>query len=137
MSDARSRPDQDVVLALHQVTKVFPGVVALDRVDLAIRRNEVVGLVGENGAGKSVLMKIMIGLLQPDEGTITLRGERITLADPSDATRNGIGMVFQEGSLVPNLSVTENLFLCHETAFRRVGMLPLRGDASCRPGAPG
>jgi ribose transport system ATP-binding protein len=116
----------DTVLALRQITKVFPGVVALDRVDLEIRKNEVVGLVGENGAGKSVLMKIMIGLLQPDEGTVELRGEQTTLRDPSDAIRKGIGMVFQDGSLVPNLTVTENLFLCHEAEFRKFGLLSLR-----------
>jgi ribose transport system ATP-binding protein len=117
---------QEAVLELCQITKEFPGVVALDRVDLTIRRNELLGLVGENGAGKSVLMKIMIGLIQPDGGTIKLHGKTITLKSPSDAIRNGIGMVFQEGSLVPNLSVTENLFLCHEANFRKVGILPLR-----------
>jgi ribose transport system ATP-binding protein len=119
MSDTSNGANQDTVLALRQITKVYPGVVALDRVDIAIRKNEVVGLVGENGAGKSVLMKIMIGLVQPDEGTIVLRGEQTTLRDPSDAIKNGIGMVFQDGSLVPNLSGTENLFLCHEADFRR------------------
>jgi ribose transport system ATP-binding protein len=117
---------QDVVLALRGITKTFPGVVALDGVDLAIRRNEIVALIGENGAGKSVLMKIMIGLLQPDEGTIVLEGKPVTLRDPSDAIRNGIGMVFQEGSLVPNLSVTENLFLCHEAGFSKLGFFALR-----------
>jgi ribose transport system ATP-binding protein len=126
MSDTNNGANQDTVVALHQITKIYPGVVALDRVDLAIRKNEVVGLVGENGAGKSVLMKIMIGLVQPDEGTIVLRGEQTTLRDPSDAIKNGIGMVFQDGSLVPNLSVTENLFLCHEADFRKVGILSLR-----------
>jgi ribose transport system ATP-binding protein len=114
------------VLELSQITKEFPGVVALDKVDLTIRRNELLGLVGENGAGKSVLMKIMIGLLQPDGGTIKLHGRPIMLKSPADAIRSGIGMVFQEGSLVPNLSVTENLFLCHEAEFRRVGILSLR-----------
>jgi ribose transport system ATP-binding protein len=116
----------EAVLELSQITKEFPGVVALDRVDLTIGPHELVGLVGENGAGKSVLMKIMIGLIQPDGGSIRLRGKPITLKDPLDAIRNGIGMVFQEGSLVPNLSVTENLFLCHEEGFRRAGILPLR-----------
>ena len=115
-----------MILALRGITKTFPGVVALDRVDLAIGRNEVIGLVGENGAGKSVLMKIMIGLLQPDEGSILLEGRPITVRDPSEAIRNGIGMVFQEGSLVPNLSVTENLFLCHENGFSRLGFFSLR-----------
>ena len=117
---------QEAVLELSQIAKEFAGVVALDRVDLTIRRNELLGLVGENGAGKSVLMKIMIGLLQPDGGTIRLHGQPITLKSPADAIRSGIGMVFQEGSLVPNLSVTENLFLCHEAEFRRVGILSLR-----------
>ena len=117
---------EDVILALRGITKTFPGVVALDRVELTIRRNEVVGLVGENGAGKSVLMKILIGLMQPDEGSVLLEGVPITLRDPSDAVRRGIGMVFQEGSLVPNLSVTENLFLCHENGFSRLGFFSLR-----------
>jgi len=117
---------QDVVLALRGITKTFPGVVALDRVELAVRPNEVIGLVGENGAGKSVLMKIMVGLLQPDEGTILLDGKPVTLRDPSEAIRNGVGMVFQEGSLVPNLSVTENLFLCHEEGFSKLGFFSLR-----------
>jgi ribose transport system ATP-binding protein len=126
MSDTSSGANRDTVVELRQITKIFPGVVALDRVDLAIGKNEVLGLVGENGAGKSVLMKIMIGLEQPDEGTIMLRGQKITLRDPSNAIKNGIGMVFQDGSLVPNLSITENLFLCHEVDFRKVGILSLR-----------
>ena len=118
--------NQDVILELRGITKTFPGVVALDRVELAIGRNEIVGLVGENGAGKSVLMKILIGLVQPDEGSIVLEGKPVTLRDPSEAIRNGIGMVFQEGSLVPNLSVRENLFLCHENGFGRLGFFSLR-----------
>ena len=68
MNDTSNRASQEAVLALRQITKEFPGVVALDRVDLTIGRNELLGLVGENGAGKSVLMKIMIGLIQPDGG---------------------------------------------------------------------
>lgn len=121
-----SGASQDVILALRGITKTFPGVVALDRVDLAIGRSEVVGLVGENGAGKSVLMKIMIGLVQPDEGAMVLEGKPITLRDPAEAIRYGIGMVFQEGSLVPNLSVTENLFLRHENGFSHLGFFSLR-----------
>ena len=117
---------EDVVLALRGITKTFPGVVALDDVELVIHRNEVVGLVGENGAGKSVLMKIMVGLVQPDGGTIELEGKRITLRDPSEAIRHGIGMVFQEGALAPNLTVTENLFLRHEERFARMGFFSLR-----------
>jgi len=117
---------QEAILALRGITKTFPGVAALDRVELVVHRNEVVGLVGENGAGKSVLMKIMIGLLQPDEGSIGLDGRTVTLKSPSDAIRSGIGMVFQEGALVPNLTVTENLFLRHENSFSKLGFFSLR-----------
>jgi ribose transport system ATP-binding protein len=115
------------MLVLRQITKVYPGVVALDNVDFTVYGNEVVGLVGENGAGKSTLMKIMIGLVQPDAGTITsATGESIVLNDPATAIRYGIGMVFQESSLVPNLSILENLFLCHELSFQKFGFLSKR-----------
>ena len=114
------------VLELQRITKSYPGVVALDRVDFAVYENEIVGLVGENGAGKSTLMKILIGLIQPDEGSYRLRGKLVALRDPASATRLGVGMVFQDGSLVPNLSIMENLFLCHESSFRRFGLLSKR-----------
>jgi ribose transport system ATP-binding protein len=103
--------------------KSYPGVVALDEVDFMLNQNEIVGLIGENGAGKSTLMKILIGLIQPDAGSYKLRGAPVTLRDPADAARHGVGMVFQEGSLVPNLSIMENLFLCHEIGFRKFGFL--------------
>ncbi len=111
------------VLELRGIAKSYPGVVALDGVDFTVRAREVVGLVGENGAGKSTLMKILVGLVQPDAGTFRLRGEEVKLAGPTDAVRRGLGMVFQEGALVPNLSIVENLFLCHEEGFRRGGLL--------------
>jgi len=114
---------KEPVLELRRITKSYPGVVALDAVDFAVYENEIVGLVGENGAGKSTLMKILIGLIQPDEGSYILRGEPVVLRDPASATRLGVGMVFQEGSLVPNLSIMENLFLCHELRFRKFGFL--------------
>ena len=119
---AESRP----ILDLRKVSKSYPGVVALDNVDFTVHPNEMVGLVGENGAGKSTLMKILIGLVQPDSGTFTLRGQAVTLKDPADGARFGIGMVFQDGSLVPNLSIMENLFLCHEIGFRKFGFLSRR-----------
>jgi ribose transport system ATP-binding protein len=114
------------VLTLEGITRKFPGVLALDKVDFEIRSNEILGLVGENGAGKSVLTKIMVGLLQPDEGHISLNGERVVLKGAVDAIRKGIGTVFQDGSLIPNLSVAENLFLCHENRFNKLGLLSLR-----------
>jgi ribose transport system ATP-binding protein len=114
------------VLELRRITKSYPGVVALDAVDFTVYENEIVGLVGENGAGKSTLMKILIGLIQPDDGSYNLRGEPVTLRDPENAARFGVGMVFQEGSLVPNLSIMENLFLGHEIGFQRFGFLSKR-----------
>jgi len=117
---------KEPVLELQRITKSYPGVVALHGVDFTVYRNEIVGLIGENGAGKSTLMKILIGLIQPDEGLYKLRGMPVTLRDPANAARHGVGMVFQEGSLVPNLSIMENLFLCHEIGFRKFGFLSQR-----------
>lgn len=114
------------VFELSNIVKSFPGVVALKNVSIAVRKNEILGLVGENGAGKSTLMKIMIGLHQPDEGAVTLRGKKTALRDPDDAIRHGLGMVFQEGCMIPNLTIQENIFLCHEDKFRSLGFLSKR-----------
>lgn len=114
------------VLELQRITKSYPGVLALDAVDFTVYQNEIVGLVGENGAGKSTLMKILIGLIQPDEGSYKLRGQLVAIRNPASAAQVGVGMVFQDGSLVPNLSIMENLFLCHEKGFRRFGFLSKR-----------
>ncbi len=121
-----AKSTKEPVLELRGIRKSYPGVVALDEVDFTVQRNEIVGLIGENGAGKSTLMKILIGLIQPDAGVYKLRGEAVTLRDPAHAARHGVGMVFQEGSLVPNLSIMENLFLCHEIGFRKFGFLSQR-----------
>ena len=127
MDTAISHPvASNVVLAMEGITRRFPGVTALDNVTLEVRKNEILGLVGENGAGKSVLTKIMIGIYPPDEGRIALNGEEVALKGTADATQKGIGAVFQEGSLIPNLSVMENLFLCHESDFLRFGTLSRR-----------
>jgi ribose transport system ATP-binding protein len=124
--DSKELTATETVLALEQITKSYPGVVALDRVTFSVYRNEIVGLVGENGAGKSTLMKILIGLVQPDAGLYQLRGRRVTFKNPASAAQHGVGMVFQEGSLLPNLSIMENLFLCHEIGFRKFGLLSQR-----------
>jgi len=121
------------VLQLRGIEKRFPGVVALQGIDLDVRPHEILGLVGENGAGKSTLMKILVGLERPDAGQILLRGRSVSLDGPESATRNGIGMVFQEGCMIPNLSVLDNLFLCHEDRFTRAGFLsPRRMAAAAR-----
>jgi ribose transport system ATP-binding protein len=111
------------VLAVRAIAKSFPGVKALDDVTIEVRPHEVVGLVGENGAGKSTLMRILAGVYQPDAGTIELHGRPVVLRTPSEAARHGIGMVFQEQSLLPNLSVAENLYLGAEGRFTRAGLI--------------
>jgi ribose transport system ATP-binding protein len=110
-------------LTLRGVDKRFPGVHALDHVDLSIRPNEVVGLIGENGAGKSTLMRILAGVYQPDSGEILLNGKSMRITSTTDAMSKGIGMVFQEQSLLPNLSVGENIYLGNERRFSRFGLI--------------
>jgi ABC-type sugar transport system ATPase subunit len=101
------------VLRLENVSKSFPGVQALDRVDFEVRAGEVHALLGENGAGKSTLIKIVSGVYQPDAGTILIDGQAVRLATPSDAQRAGIATIYQELLLFPELSVAENIFLGH------------------------
>ena len=110
-------------LALRNVDKRFPGVHALKSVSLELRPHEVVGLVGENGAGKSTLMRILAGIYQPDAGRILLGGEPVILRSATDAARHGIGMVFQEQSLLTNLTVGENIWLGNEARFTRAGLV--------------
>ena len=101
------------LLALHDIRKTYPGVVALDGVDFDLRRGEVHGLVGENGAGKSTLLKIIGGVEHPDRGSIALEGEAIRLASPHEAQTAGIRVIHQEFNLFPALSVSENIALDH------------------------
>ncbi|MFC3180353.1 sugar ABC transporter ATP-binding protein [Cypionkella sinensis] len=108
---------------LAKVDKKFPGVHALKAVDFQIGRGEIVGLVGENGAGKSTLMKVLYGAYQPDGGQITLDGKSVRFANPRAAMEQGIGMVFQEQSLIANLTVMENIFLGYEQQFVRFGVI--------------
>lgn len=99
------------VLEMRGISKSFPGIKALSEVDLAVRAGEVHAIVGENGAGKSTLMKILAGMYQPDSGEIILDGEVVRISGQLDARRRGIGMVYQELNLVPDLSVAENIAL--------------------------
>ena len=112
------RRAMDNILEVVQVTKQFPGVKALDRFSLSLRRGEVHALVGENGAGKSTLIHILGGVLRPDGGEIRLEGEKTHFHNPHDAAMKGIAVVFQDLSLVPNLSVAENIFANRQPAGR-------------------
>jgi len=104
-------PAHDVILRAEGVGKVFPGTIALQDVDFEVRRGAVNVLVGENGAGKSTLMKILAGATAPSTGRLVLRGEPVVFQSVRDAARRGIGIIYQELNLCPNLSVAENLSL--------------------------
>jgi general nucleoside transport system ATP-binding protein len=99
------------VLEARGLTKRFPGVLANDRVDLTLMRGEVHALLGENGAGKTTLMNMLYGLYHQDEGEILVNGEPVTMASPSEAIAEGIGMVHQHFMLIPVMTVTENVML--------------------------
>ena len=99
------------LIELRGITKAFPGVVALNDVDLTIRSSEVHALTGENGSGKSTLARVINGSVQPDAGTISVEGRRQQVKDPRAALRLGIVTISQELTLAPTLSVAENIFL--------------------------
>jgi general nucleoside transport system ATP-binding protein len=99
------------MLEMRGITKRFPGVVANDGIDFDLKAGEVHTLLGENGAGKSTLMRVLYGLYKADEGEIFLRGERVTIASPAAAIRNGIGMIHQHFMLVATLTVAQNVAL--------------------------
>jgi ribose transport system ATP-binding protein len=113
----------EVLVKAEQITKRFPGVLALDGAGLEIRRAEVHALLGENGAGKSTLIKLLSGVYQPDEGSIIVRGEKVDITDTQRAQALGITTIYQEHTLAPDLSPIENVFLGRE--IRR----PLAGRA--------
>ncbi|NLD76079.1 MAG: ABC transporter ATP-binding protein [Acidimicrobiales bacterium] len=122
-----SRIDDGSVAAveLKGIVKRFPGVIANDDVNLTVAPGTVHALVGENGAGKSTLMKILYGMQHPDEGTITIGGERVEFKSPTDAIRHGIGMVHQHFMLADNLTVLENVILGYEPT--RFGVIDFDG----------
>jgi erythritol transport system ATP-binding protein len=115
----------NIVLTAENITQVYPGTVALDDVTFSVRKGKVNVLIGENGAGKSTLMKILAGVQRPTRGKILLDGHEIKPRSPLEATRLGIGMVFQELNLCDNLSVVDNIFLAREKT-RRDGLISRR-----------
>jgi len=106
--------DSDVLLELRGISKAFPGVRALEDIDLDIRRGETHLLLGENGAGKSTLIKILTGVYAPDRGTIMFKGAPAAFRNPADSQKAGISVIYQECHLVRHLSVAENIFLGSE-----------------------
>lgn len=109
-----SAGDNGVILSAQNITKIFPGTVALDDVSFNVYKGKVNVLIGENGAGKSTLMKILAGVERPSHGNIQLDGREIHLKSPLDATRLGIGIIYQELNLCANLSVMDNIYLARE-----------------------
>jgi ribose transport system ATP-binding protein len=108
------------------VSKSYGGAVALDLADLAVRGGRIHAVLGENGAGKSTLLKVMSGVVQPDEGTMHLDGRQISFASPAEANAAGIVCVYQELSLIPDLSVADNIFASNPP--RRFGMIDRRAQ---------
>ncbi len=121
--------DGPPLLEMRGIARAFPGVQALEGVDLTLRGGEVLALLGENGAGKSTLMKILGGALLPDAGTIRISGQDAAIRDPIDARRAGVALIYQEFNLIPALSARENIFLGREQT--RTGFLR-RGDERTR-----
>ncbi|WP_022723542.1 sugar ABC transporter ATP-binding protein [Rhodopseudomonas sp. B29] len=110
----------DNVLEFRKATKLYSGVPAIDSVDFQLRRGEIHALVGENGAGKSTLTKAMAGVVTLTSGTMLVDGKEVAPKTPLEARHLGIGMVFQENSLVPTMTVAQNLFLGQEKFYNRL-----------------
>ncbi|MCI6238070.1 MAG: sugar ABC transporter ATP-binding protein [Lachnospiraceae bacterium] len=119
--------NSDVIIDMQGITKAFQGVVALDDVSLTAYKGEIRALIGENGAGKSTLMNILNGSLKQDYGTITYKGKQISYKSTAEAIQNGISMVHQEITLVPEMNVAENIWMGRENMFR--GTLGINWDS--------
>ena len=107
-------------LELRRVTKEYHGVAAVKGVNFTLEHGEIHALLGENGAGKSTLTKMIAGVVNPTEGEILLDGKAVSFSNPADALASGIAMVFQETSLIPTLTVGQNLYLGTESFFNRL-----------------
>ena len=109
------------ILEVKNVTKTYPGVVALNNVSFDVEEGEILALIGENGAGKSTVIKTISGAIQADSGEIIIDGQRFTKLNPTQAKEAGIGVVYQELNLVPSLSIMENIFLGDHVGGGRLG----------------
>lgn len=114
-------PEATPIVEMRGIKKSFGAVQALRGVDLVLHQNEVLGLVGDNAAGKSTLMKVLSGAYMPDEGEILIEGKKAHIGDPMNARRLGIEMVYQDFALANNLDVAANVFLGREAISSRLG----------------
>ncbi|NJD60946.1 MAG: sugar ABC transporter ATP-binding protein, partial [Anaerolineae bacterium] len=111
-------------MEVQNISKRFPGVVALDDVSLQFFPGEIHAVVGENGAGKSTLMKVMSGAYIPDSGTMHLGGEKVSFSHPREAQMKGVSIIYQEFNLLPERTVAHNIFLARESS--KLGTLDIR-----------
>jgi len=114
------------LVEMRKISKSFGPVKALQEVDLTLNYREILGLVGDNAAGKSTLMKILSGAYPPDKGKIFIEGKEVKFASPADSRKLGIEMVYQDLAIIPNLSVADNIFLGREPVRNVWGMKILR-----------
>ncbi|MCI8755292.1 MAG: sugar ABC transporter ATP-binding protein [Oscillospiraceae bacterium] len=122
--DAKAKIDfSDIILKLENINKSFPGVKALQNMQIELARGEMHAVCGENGAGKSTMMKVITGVHKADSGNIYLNGEKVTIREPNDAYGKGIAIIFQETSLFKDLTVLENMFMGHEPIVKLGGFI--------------
>lgn len=114
---------EEYILKMEQITKKFPGVIALDNADLRVKRGTVHAVMGENGAGKSTLMKVLLGIYRQDSGTVWFNGQERHFKDPRDALHNSLAMIHQELSGIRQLTVAQNVFLGKEPTYRGTALI--------------
>lgn len=121
----------EYILELKGITKIFPGVKALDNVHFQLKQGEIHALMGENGAGKSTFIKVITGVHQAEEGEIFINGEKVEIKNPKDAQKLSIAAIYQHGTAYQHLSVTENIFIGHEkmTKFHTIDWKQMHKDA--------
>ncbi|MEB7375025.1 sugar ABC transporter ATP-binding protein [Enterobacter hormaechei] len=112
--DIEKDAQSEIIIETQNLSRVYPGVIALDNVDYRVYRNKVNVLIGENGAGKSTMMKMLAGVETPSSGTILLDGEPVVLSSTHQAEKHGISIIFQELNLFPNMNVMDNIFIANE-----------------------
>ncbi|MBR0366251.1 MAG: sugar ABC transporter ATP-binding protein [Clostridia bacterium] len=121
----------DYILELKGITKIFPGVKALDNVHFSLKEGEIHALMGENGAGKSTFIKVITGVHQPEEGEMFIKGQKVSIKNPKDAQKLSIAAIYQHGTTYQHLSVTENIYIGHEkmTRFNTIDWKQMHKDA--------